>query len=63
MDRVYLYGPPPRPPEPSAEFSDRTTFAERFGFVFLAREKGDANRSVRVERPMGNYFQSLGFRF
>lgn len=23
-DRVYLYGPPPRPPEPSAEFSDGT---------------------------------------
>lgn len=26
-------------------------FAERFGFVFRAHEKGDANRSGRVERP------------
>ena len=26
-------------------------FAERFGFVFRAHEKGDANRSARVERP------------
>ena len=24
MDQVYLYGPPPRPPEPSADFSDST---------------------------------------
>jgi transposase len=26
-------------------------FADRFGFVFRAHEKGDANRSARVERP------------
>jgi transposase len=26
-------------------------FAERYGFVFLAHEKGDANRSARVEAP------------
>jgi hypothetical protein len=26
-------------------------FARRFGFVFAAHEKGDANRSARVERP------------
>ena len=26
-------------------------FAERFGFRFVAHEKGDANRSARVERP------------
>ncbi len=26
-------------------------FAERFGFEFQAHEKGDANRSARVERP------------
>jgi transposase len=27
-------------------------FAQRFGFQFRAHEKGDANRSARVERPM-----------
>jgi hypothetical protein len=27
------------------------TFAERYGFRFQAHEKGDANRSARVERP------------
>jgi hypothetical protein len=27
------------------------TFAERFGFRFVAHERGDANRSARVERP------------
>src|SRR5713101_7144281 len=26
-------------------------FAERFGFHFVAHERGDANRSARVERP------------
>jgi hypothetical protein len=26
-------------------------FAERFGFRFIAHERGDANRSARVERP------------
>jgi transposase len=30
---------------------EMTAFAERFGFVFRAHEKGDANRSARVERP------------
>jgi transposase len=33
---------------PSPEMA---AFAERFGFVFRAHEKGDANRSARVERP------------
>ena len=28
-------------------------FAERFGFHFVAHERGDANRSARVERPFG----------
>ena len=27
------------------------TFGQRFGFEFVAHEKGDANRSARVERP------------
>src|SRR5436305_14313171 len=27
-------------------------FAERFGFHFIAHERGDANRSARVERPL-----------
>jgi len=26
-------------------------FADRFGFRFVAHERGDANRSARVERP------------
>ncbi|HEY5677313.1 MAG TPA: hypothetical protein VIR81_11015 [Myxococcales bacterium] len=30
---------------------EMAAFAERFGFVFVAHEKGDANRSARVERP------------
>jgi transposase len=30
---------------------EMAAFAERFGFVFRAHEKGDANRSGRVERP------------
>lgn len=30
---------------------EMAAFAERFGAVFLAHEKGDANRSARVERP------------
>jgi hypothetical protein len=30
---------------------EMAAFAERFGFVFQAHEKGDANRSGRVERP------------
>lgn len=31
---------------------EMAAFAERLGFVFRAHEKGDANRSARVERPM-----------
>jgi hypothetical protein len=27
-------------------------FAERMGFRFVAHERGDANRSARVERPL-----------
>ena len=30
---------------------EMAVFAERYGFRFLAHEKGDANRSGRVERP------------
>ncbi len=30
---------------------EMAAFAERYGFRFLAHEKGDANRSGRVERP------------
>ena len=33
---------------PVPEMAD---FADRFGFTFRAHEKGDANRSARVERP------------
>jgi hypothetical protein len=30
---------------------EMAAFAERYGFTFVAHEKGDANRSARVERP------------
>src|SRR5260370_39340303 len=30
---------------------EMVAFAERYGFVFKAHEKGDANRSARVEAP------------
>jgi transposase len=30
---------------------EMVAFAERYGFVFIAHEKGDANRSARVEAP------------
>ena len=30
---------------------EMAVFAERFGFEFVAHERGDANRSARVERP------------
>jgi len=30
---------------------EMAAFAERFGFTFAAHERGDANRSARVERP------------
>ena len=48
---------------------EMAAFAERFQFVFRAHEKGDANRSARVERPMhfiehnffaGRVFADLG---
>jgi hypothetical protein len=35
---------------------EMAAFAERLGFVFVAHEKGDANRSARVENPF-NYVQ------
>jgi transposase len=31
---------------------EMAAFAERFGFSFVAHERGDANRSARVERPL-----------
>ena len=40
-------------------------FAERFGFHFVAHERGDANRSARVERPFafieGNFLAGRRF--
>jgi len=30
---------------------EMAAFAERYGFSFIAHEKGDANRSARVEAP------------
>jgi transposase len=40
-------------------------FAERFGFRFVAHERGDANRSARVERPFsfieGNFLAGRSF--
>jgi hypothetical protein len=30
---------------------EMAAFAARYGFVFIAHEKGDANRSARVEAP------------
>jgi hypothetical protein len=45
---------------------EMAAFAERFGFVFRAHEKGDANRSARVERPFrfieGNFLAGRSFR-
>jgi predicted transcriptional regulator len=44
---------------------EMAAFAERFGFVFRAHEKGDANRSARVERPFrfieGNFLAGRSF--
>jgi hypothetical protein len=41
------------------------TFGERFGFRFAAHERGDANRSARVERPFafidGNFLAGRTF--
>jgi hypothetical protein len=40
-------------------------FADRFGFRFVAHERGDANRSARVERPFafieGNFLAGRSF--
>jgi len=44
---------------------EMAAFAERFGFDFRAHEKGDANRSARVERPFrfieGNFLAGRSF--
>jgi hypothetical protein len=44
---------------------EMAAFAERFDFVFRAHEKGDANRSARVERPFrfieGNFLAGRRF--
>jgi hypothetical protein len=44
---------------------EMAAFAERFGFGFRAHEKGDANRSARVERPFsfieGNFLAGRTF--
>jgi transposase len=45
---------------------EMVAFAERYGFEFRAHEKGDANRSGRVERPFdfieGNFLAGRSFR-
>jgi len=44
---------------------EMAAFAERYGFRFLAHERGDANRSARVERGFdfidNNFFAGRGF--
>jgi transposase len=44
---------------------EMAAFADRFGFTFRAHEKGDANRSARVERPFrfieGNFLAGRSF--
>jgi Mu transposase-like protein len=44
---------------------EMAAFADRFGFFFRAHEKGDANRSARVERPFrfieGNFLAGRSF--
>jgi len=44
---------------------EMAAFADRFGFDFRAHEKGDANRSARVERPFryieGNFLAGRSF--
>jgi Mu transposase, C-terminal domain len=44
---------------------EMAAFAERFDFLFRAHEKGDANRSARVERPFrfieGNFLAGRSF--
>lgn len=48
--------------EPAPEMA---AFSERFGFVFVAHELGDVNRSARVERPFsfieGNFLNGRTF--
>lgn len=48
--------------EPAPEMA---AFSERFGFVFVAHELGDVNRSARVERPFsfieGNFLNGRAF--
>ena len=45
---------------------EMAAFAERYGFTFAAHEKGDANRSARVERPFdyveNNFLAGREFR-
>jgi transposase len=45
---------------------EMAAFADRYGFAFAAHEKGDANRSARVERPFdfveNNFFAGRDFR-
>jgi transposase len=44
---------------------EMAAFADRYGFTFAAHEKGDANRSARVERPFdyveNNFFAGREF--
>ena len=44
---------------------EMAAFADRYGFTFVAHEKGDANRSARVERPFDyiekNFFAGREF--
>ena len=45
---------------------EMASFADRYGFAFAAHEKGDANRSARVERPFdfieNNFLAGRDFR-
>jgi transposase len=41
---------------------EMVAFAERYGFTFKAHEKGDANRSARVEAPFQNRQGFFGWR-
>ena len=49
-----------------APVPEMEAFAERYGFTFRAHERGDANRSGRVERPFsfieGNFLAGRSFR-
>src|ERR1035438_10480538 len=44
-------GAPSGPGREMVPVPEMAAFAERFGFEFVAHERGDANRSARVERP------------